>query len=476
MSRSSVAYKARSTDPIIQGLSIARELVAVYTGLIKQGTIGTSIKISKYFLLEPGLESVWASDRLGALFGDIVLSCFNELGPVYGKAAQIALSRADGEIARACERIQLDRIYRDWPPLEFSSIEQILDTEIPTWRETLNVERHPIGVASMAQVHSAQDRDGKSWVIKVIKPHADIRLHETLDAIEQIMRIAKPLGYNASGRRILKEVGALVNSMRSETDLLLEKQNIDRMREKLKAKKNQALRLPETKTDLCSKHVLVIEKFQGISLSDVVSGREKLSSEQRKKLAKRVLHELIVQVFEIGLFHGDPHAGNLILLSDGTVGLFDWGLAGELNEGDRRHISAILRSLMTFNMEKLVDSLEGIAREGACEVSRESIEFEIKNVADFVKLKKEQGEKPSLHELMEVCFNSAESLEIPVPDGLLMMAKSLITVEGLAKGIDPNISLGRIATPVLFKAARPELKDIIDLSKKIPKLAQRFLR
>jgi predicted unusual protein kinase regulating ubiquinone biosynthesis (AarF/ABC1/UbiB family) len=92
----------------------------------------------------------------------------------------------------------------------------------------------------------------------------------------------------------------------------------------------------------------------------------------------------------------------------------------------------------------------------------------------MIKHHKDQGRKPTLQELLEACLKSAESLNIPVPDGLLMMAKSLLTIEGLARGIDPEIAMARIATPVLFKAAKPGFKDIIAMSKRLPKLAEQF--
>ena len=72
---------------------------------------------------------------------------------------------------------------------------------------------------------------------------------------------------------------------------------------------------------------------------------------------------------------------------------------------------------------------------------------------------------------MNKCLDAASKLDIPVPDGLLLMAKTLLTVEGLAKGIDPEVKTIRVASPVLFKAARPGVDDLIKMSKKLPKLA-----
>ena len=130
---------------------------------------------------------------------------------------------------------------------------------------------------------------------------------------------------------------------------------------------------------------------------------------------------------------------------------------------------------MTWDMERLISSLAEIALDHEVVVDEGDIREEVQSIAKFVNERKDQGKKPSMQELLEICFASAGRLEIPVPDGLLMLAKSLVTIEGLAKGIDPQISMARIASPVLFKAARPDFKDLLSMGKKLPKIAGQFL-
>ncbi|MFW7377799.1 MAG: ABC1 kinase family protein [Oligoflexus sp.] len=464
------------SSPLAQHFAIGREFLKIYKSIVLESSIATPLRLSKALLTDSGLDPLWSQRRLLELVGDVILNCFNSLGPVYGKAGQVALSRLSGDWKKTAEQLRLNRLYSDWPAMDFELVEQILDEEVPDWHQDFVIEPHPIGVASMAQVHVAVDDEGRKWVMKVMKPHAKKRLHETLDAIEQMIRLARPLELTAAGRRGVRELRDLVQALRLETDLKLEKTNIDRMRSKLNQKKQQVLHLPQTLDGYCTTNVLTVEMFDGISLADVVAGEVVIPKTLRKKLARRVLQELLIQVFEIGLFHGDPHAGNLILLADGTVGLFDWGLTGELVDSDRRHISALLKAVMAANMERLIDTLEEMALEHDVEVDRDEIEQEIRRMADHIKLGKEEGRKPSLQELLEMCLKSAESLQIPVPEGLLLMAKSLLTIEGLARGIDPEVAMGRIATPVLLRAAKPGLKDLMAFSKRLPKMASQILK
>jgi ubiquinone biosynthesis protein len=359
--------------------------------------------------------------------------------------------------------------------MDWGDVASILDREIPQWRKHLRVQPVPLGVASMAQVHEATDMNGKEWVVKIIKPQARLRLTESLAALHQMITACTPIALTQSARRGLKELRELSISLERELDLNRERETIVRMHQKLEASAQSLLRIPEVNEPFCTNQVLVIERFRGTPLSKVVANHQVLSQAQRRKLAKGMLQELLVQVFEIGLFHADPHAGNLILLEDGSVGLFDWGLAGELLETDRQHIAGMLKAVIALDMERLIDVLLEMAREGGRTVRKTKVRKEMMRLSQLVKRGEENpDQKPGLHELIEASLDAAARLDIPIPSGLLLMAKSLITIEGLAKGIDPDVSLKRIATPVLFKAARPTIDDVVAMAKRLPTMVKKL--
>ncbi len=455
-------------------LALAREITCIYGQLIYSGGVALPLRVSRAFFKEPGLDPVWSEKRILELVGDVVLSCMDSLGPVYGKLGQIVLSRLDEDGQKWAQKMQLSRLYGAWPAIDFSEIEAILDQEIPDWHQEFAVEPYPLGVASMAQVHAAVDEEGREWVIKVIKPESRRRLEETLKALEQIISLTGPLKLTSVGAKSVRELQDLIKSLRREVQLDLEKKNLDRMQERLDSKKQQVLRLPKPYDRFCTPSVLVIERFRGSSLVDVVEGRVEINAEQRKKLAKRLLQELLVQVFEIGLFHADPHAGNLMLLEDGCVGLFDWGLTGELRDIDRRHISGILKALLMADMQRLTDVLISIAEENEVHLSRTEVEAELRKVSALIQEHKVAGTQASMEELLEASLRGSENLGIPVPDGLLMMAKSLLTIEGLARGIDPEVSFARAAGPVLLKVARPNLREVIGMGRRLPHLVKKM--
>ena len=456
--------------------AIPVEVHRVSRAWVRHATFGMPVRMLRSLWSSPALAGAMDETKVLSAFSESVLQLFDDLGPIYGKAGQVALSRLSPKMHAVADRLHLTRLYSDWPAIPFAQVKKILDQEAPTWRSELQLDPIPLGVASMAQVHAATDRSGRQWVVKIIKPQARGRLLETISALEQLMLLWRPFAVTMMAKRSLRELGELCEGFRRELDLSREADTIERVAKRICDENREGLlRIPQIRKDFCTKQVLTIERFHGDRLSDIVSGQKKLTEAQQKKLAKGILKELLVQVFEMGLFHADPHAGNLILLEDGSVGIFDWGLAGELRETDRRHIAEMLKAVISVDLERLISVLQEMATGGGKKVARKKIEKELRKVIAVVKLGQEDpSKKPSLQFLIESCLRAADRLGIPIPSGLLLMAKSLITIEGLAKGIDPKISMALVATPVLFRAAKPSLGDMLQFARKFPGMAKQM--
>ncbi len=475
--RRNIAKRKKSDELSSPNLAIPREALRVAGAWIKHGVFGFPLNVGKAIMRNPAIVSPLNDDSLFDIVGDSMLKLFDAWGPVYGKMGQVSLSRLPPDLQKKASDLGFTRLYDSWPELPFAEIKKILDREIPKWRSFFEVEAHPIGVASIAQVHNAVDSDGDEWVIKIIKPLAKKRLLESVAALEQMVSLWSPLAVTLAGKRYLREIQDLCDGFRRELSLRKEKETILRVRAKLEGRKQDVLVIPDVLDEFTTENVMVLERFRGTNLSDVVTGKVKLESRQRQKLARKVLQELLIQVFELGLFHADPHAGNLILMDDGSVGLFDWGLAGELMNSDRKHIAAILKAVIALDLERLIDALIAMADESGQTVTRAEVKKELSTVINMIKEgKKPEGKKASFQKLFEACMNAADRLGIDVPDGLLLMAKSLITIDGLAKGIDPKVSMLRIASPVLFRASRPGFKDFVALGKKLPKIAEMMFK
>ena len=467
----------KPAKPRTSAVAVPREALRVAQAWVRHGVFGLPTRLTMGFFKDPALDGVLSESRFFDAFGENALRMFDDLGPIYGKAGQMLLSRLSPPMQAIAETLRLTRLYKDWPPLDLEEVEAILDREIPAWRTELRLEGRPLGVASIAQVHAAQGLDGREWVVKVIKPKAKTRMTESVDALEQLIGAFEPLAVTLTTKRLMREMRELCTGFRRELSLGRERETIERVKEKVRNKRQKLLVIPEVHPTLSSDSVLTLERFRGTSMAAIVAGKLELPASVRQKLAKTVLQEMLVQVFELGLFHADPHAGNLILMDDGSVGLFDWGLSGELLETDRRHIASILKAVISLDLEQLIDALIVMGEEEGHQLTRPAVKKELSAVINLIKKgRADPTKKPSLQQLFEACLRGASRLGIHVPEGLMMMAKSLITIEGLAKGIDPSVSMARVATPVLWRAARPGLKDLVNMSKRLPQLAKQFWR
>jgi ubiquinone biosynthesis protein len=457
-------------------LAIPKELWRLSVGLMTEGTIGIPLRFVRSFVNDSALVP-WSDAKVFSIVGEALLGVIDAWGPLYGKAMQVWLSRMGKEAVPLIQMLKLDRVYGDWPPLSWNEVQLILDQEIPEWRDELKLETRPLGVASMSQVHGAVDMEGQSWVVKLLKPSAIIRLTESVDAIETAVLVAEPFALTRLSRRFLLDVQDLCRSLRREMNLEYERETMIRVQELIASKGQKSLRVPELHPRLSSGSVIVMERLHGVKLSDIISGKVELKQRMRKTIAKKVLNELLVQIFEWGLFHADPHAGNLMLLDDGAVGLYDWGLAGELLDADRRFIAGILKSVMALDIEKLIDVLGEMGRESTGKtVDRDKIRTELRRLINLVdESKSVNGEMPALTQMIEAALEGADRLGIPMPAGLLLMAKSLMTIEGLARGIDADVPFAMVAGPVLFRAADPSLGDMLALMRQVPNIMRRFL-
>ncbi len=457
------------------GISIVRELIKVTSASAKYSTVGFPRLLVEKLISLPQFHLQLNADFFRQLIGEVFMLYFQDLGPIYGKIGQVSLSRLPERGYSLAESIYLTRLFSEWPAIERSELEDILDDEIPHWRAELSIHPKPLGVASMGQVHLVVDLSGRKWALKVIKPQAKKRLVETSNAIAAVISGLRKVAFSRGIKRALDEADDLIESFKKESDLQHERKTVEKFREKIAGHSRGVLKVPEICDRFSSSSVLCMEYFDGVLLSDIVSKKTNIPAKVRKKLARKVLKELLIQVFEVGLFHGDPHAGNLMLLEDGSVGLFDWGLSGELSGDDKVFVASVMRSVISADLDALIDALRVYGEKNSDEIiDPETIRRELGKFIKLLKpgnqqennsgeVKKNVRAKPRLDQLFDAALEGADRIGIRVPKGLVIMAKSLLTIEGLAKGIDPDISLKYIAGPVLIRAAKPSFGDLWSL-------------
>jgi predicted unusual protein kinase regulating ubiquinone biosynthesis (AarF/ABC1/UbiB family) len=323
-----------------------------------------------FYLLAARTGLLWSAERLGLrrlwyrlrrrphvpLAGPQLARQFCEdLGPTFVKFGQIVASSAGMfpepyvvEFGKCLDRVR---------PFSFADVQEILAAELGAERAAQlgDISAEPLASASIAQVHTAVLADGTPVVVKVQRPFIDARM----DADVRIMRgAALVLARLNSDLELMNPVGVVDDfaaTLREELDFRQEAANLDRFNEIMRELGHSDVRAPVPHWALTTRRVLVMERFSGTRADDVAAIRTRGID-----AGERLVHGLrawLQCVMFYGFFHGDVHAGNLMLLDDGAVGFLDFGIVGRFDQRQRELVTDYIIQMATGNFEGMADTL-----------------------------------------------------------------------------------------------------------------------
>ncbi len=352
-----------------------------------------------------------------------------ELGPTYVKLGQILSVRPDiipAELAEELQQLQ-DRV----PPVEYAAVRAVVEDDLhaPIDEIFASFEEQAMASASIAQVHRATLQDGTPVAVKVRRPdivatvHADLRILYTLARLVE-GRLALPGIYTPAN--IVSEFDAALNQ---ELDFFQEANSCERFRSSI-AEKLPDVVVPKVYREWSGHRVLTLE---------LLVGRPFHSIEPRDPQAHALAHKLIeasyTQVFDTGLFHGDPHPGNLLVLEDGRLGYLDFGLVGTISAEMQQVVSSIFMSMVFKDADGL---LLAFTRAGA---SRGRLDLKALKAEIEQEMAKLHG--ASLTELTQSA-NLMNYIEIITRHGLIMpkeyavLARTTNLVFGISRKLLPD--------------------------------------
>ncbi len=371
---------------------------------------------------------------------------FEQLGPTFIKFGQVLSTRPDllppdviDELAKLQEHV---------PTFEPEEAVRLLEEELrqPIDRLFADFDRTPLAGGSLAQVHRATHRDGTPLAVKVRRPRAVHDIERDLG----LMQEAAPLFAGIPQFAIFDPVG-LVNyfarTIRRELNFRREGRTIEEFRKLFR--KDATLLVPRVYEDLTTDAVLTMDFIGGCRADDLEAiRRQGLDPAQVARNGARIYMK---QVFEFGIFHGDPHPGNVRIQSDGSIALLDYGMVGMLKDALR---------------DKLVDLLLAVARNQVDEVT--SIVQELghpQQPVDPVLL------KADVHDLLDRYYGiPLEQLHIGrllsdfttllanhtlrCPADLMLLLRTFVTLDGLGRQLDPTFNLATELAPFVEQVVR----------------------
>ena len=393
---------------------------------------------------------------------------FEELGPTFIKFGQLLSFRPDiipQEFVDEFRKLQ-DRL----PPIPFSMIQKVIEKELccPTAEVFTEIQEIPKATASIAQVHEAALKDGTPVMIKVQRP----KIEQQIDTdISILFHIAHLLEKYIPESRIYDPVGLIEQfskSIHKELDFTLEASYTQKFGTLFEG--DPTVVIPKVYWEMTSKRALILQQIYGISINDLTQIEAK--GWDRKLLARNGCQIFLKQFLEFGIFHADPHPGNLLVVDDGVIGLLDFGIVGRLDEQLMESCAQIFFAYMSKDYDRLIEEYINL---GFLTDHTDLKAFK----RDFIDLTEMYYDRPLKHIAVSEVFNNTLDMALKhnmqVPDNLMLLGKTLLFIEGVGRQLDPDINLMEISRPYAERLIKRRLQPkriLRDLIKNVSNLSK----
>ena len=407
-----------------------------------------------------------------APMGERIRLALEELGPIWVKFGQALSTRRDllpPDIADELAKLQ-DAV----PPFPAEQAIEIIENAYGEPVDTVfkRFDREALAAASIAQVHSAQLKDGTEVIAKVLRPGVEERIERDLEVMRTIAKLAAKYWSLGSRLKPVEVVKEYEQTIHDELDLMREAANTAQLKRNFEG--SDMLYVPEIYWDYCRPEVMVQERVFGIQISDMKTLREKNVNLQ--VLAENGVEIFFTQVFRHNFFHADMHPGNIFVLADDPdkpkYAAVDFGIVGTLNPEDKEYLAGNFLAFFDRDYHQIaklhIDS--GWVPEGT---RIDLLESAVRSVCEPVFNK--PLEEISFSQVLMRLFKVAQRFEVEIQPQLVLLQKTLFNIEGLGRELYPRLDLWKTARPVLKRwmdeqVGPPALAS--DLRSNLPQIRQ----
>ncbi|MFF8717010.1 ABC1 kinase family protein [Streptomyces sp. NPDC015184] len=403
-----------------------------------------------------------------------------EGGVTFVKLGQLMSTRPDAIPREFTE--ELSKLQCQVPPSPWADVHQVLVDELGGLvdSEFAEFDPEPMAAGSIAQVHEARLRSGAKVVIKIQRPG----IHQVVERDLDIMsRIAAKLEDRADWARAIGTVtlaAGFATALREELDFQVESRNMTAIKAAA-AEAGTEVCVPGLHEKLCTKRVLVMEWLDGVPLGEAGPAIEERGLD-REKLAGVLLDCMMRQTMMHGVFHCDPHPGNVLLLDDGRLALLDFGVVGRLDAKARGALRDLMLAVKREDREALCDALlDLVVRHD--DLDEQELEREL---GDFVALFLTAGSSPDL-EMFAGLFRLIASHGLSVPPQIAGVFRMLTTLHGTLMQLAPGFDViaesrelvagyytERLQPSSLRASAGENLLSMISMLGKVPRRLDRI--
>lgn len=374
---------------------------------------------------------------------------------------------------------ELSRLQNHVAPVPVEEIQEVIRAELGAPPNELFAEFDPVPLASasIAQVHRARLHSGADAVVKIQRPDVRQTVERDLDIVARIARSLEFRMAWARGLGVVALADGFAAAVLEELDFRIEARNIATVA----AAEDARVRLPHVHATLCTERVLVMERLDGIPLG-AADERIDESNLDRPALARGLLHVLLRQVLQQGVFHADPHPGNVLLLFDGRLGLLDFGSVGRLDGALRGGLSSVLLAIDRGDPAALRDGLLEVV-ERPDEIDEQRLE---RALGAFMAKHLSDGSAPDVDMFTDL-FRLVAAFGLAIPPAVASVFRALATMEGTLARLAPGFNIvteskafateritETLQPATLREVATQELMTVLPILRRLPRRVDRI--
>lgn len=362
------------------------------------------------------------------------------LGPTFIKLGQIASSRRD--IVPEKIAVELEKLQDDVQAFPFDQVREIIESELERPLEELFADftETPLATASIGQVHVAHLHNGAEVAVKIQRPDIERIIKTDLSILRDLARMLEARIEWARTYRIREIIDEFSFSLLNELNYILEGRNGERIASQFVD--NPTIHVPKIYWDYTTEKVLTMEMIHGIKVNHYDELEEK--GYNKKLIAKRITNAMFHQILDEGVFHGDPHPGNIYIMPNNKIAFLDFGMVGYLNDDLKYYFASLIISLIEGDTNGIIATfrewglLENVQNIDALRRDIDSLQWRYYDVSLT---------KMSVGKVMLEIFTIAYHHRIKIPTDIAILAKVVLTLETILENLDPELSIMKAIEP-----------------------------
>lgn len=372
-----------------------------------------------------------------------------ELGPTFIKLGQVLSCRPDlvpEEYAREFTHLQ-DHVQ----PMSYEVIREVFRQNLGSDPEELfaHFQKEPVASASMGQVHLAVLATGEEVAVKIQRPEIRDIIKKDIAILKRLSKVLQErtvLGTVCDVKQIIEFFDRQMSRELDFTTEGLNSENFDRIFAEI-----PKIRVPKVYWQYTNGQILTTSFIKGSRIQDFPRD---IAWEERKLIAENVINAILLPFFREGVFHGDPHPGNMLLTEDKAVALIDFGIVGRVELQFRRQVAQLLLALWSRNARRVMEiTLE--MGERTRDINEQSFFEDTAELVEKVAVVGEGG--LTFGQIIQGVVGISIRYQMKMPSAFLLMGKAILMGEALARDIDPEFNILTVARPLAMQFFRNDI-------------------